>query len=75
MAAFLDFKYGNIPAELAVALRAMPGYNVAGGTRFKILAESDIFPYDKVQFETGPVKDRVAWIAKGTFRDGRFDWP
>lgn len=75
MATFMDFQFGKISGILKQRLKSLPSYSVGGGTEFVILAEDDIFPYDKVRFESGPVKGRIGWIARGSFRDGRFDWP
>src|SRR5690242_2083802 len=55
-------------------MRKEPGYDVPGGTRFKILFESDALQYSKVEFESGPFKGQVGWLWRGAFHDGRTDY-
>ena len=42
---------------------------------FKILFESDVLLYSKVQLESGPFKGQVGWLSRGAFHDGRTDYP
>jgi hypothetical protein len=50
------------------------GFDVPGQTRFKILFESDVLLYSKVEFESGAFKGRVGWLSRGAFHDGRTDY-
>jgi hypothetical protein len=51
-----------------------PGFDVPGQTRFKILFESDVLLYSKVEFESGTLKGQVGWLSRGAFHDGRTDY-
>jgi hypothetical protein len=53
----------------------LPGYDVGGGTRFKILFENGAIPYLKVEFIDGPSKGRVGWLSRGSFDDPRTRFP
>jgi hypothetical protein len=75
MAAFMDPRPGTMPAQIIKDLMQAPSYEAPGHTRCKILFESNAFPFDKIQFESGPSKGQVGWIAKGSFPDRRFEWP
>jgi hypothetical protein len=74
LATFLESKPGKLYWKLRDDLRGEPGYYVPGQTRFKILFESSVFPYDKVEFESGPWKGRIGWISKDSFYDARTAW-
>jgi hypothetical protein len=52
-----------------------PGFDVPGQTRFKILFESDVLMYSKVEFESGPYKGQVAWLSRRSFDAPRTGWP
>ncbi len=58
MAAFLASQ--ELYRKLADELGREPGYDVPGQTQFRILVESDILPYSKVEFDEGPI--RGGWV-------------
>jgi hypothetical protein len=64
----------NFVQRAADDMRKEPGYDVPGGTRFKILFASDALLYFKVEFESGPFKGQVGWLSRGAFHDGRTDY-
>jgi hypothetical protein len=64
----------NFVQKAADDMRKEPGYDVPGQTRFKILYESDVLLYSKVEFESGAFKGRVGWLSRGAFHDGRTDY-
>ena len=51
------------------------GYEVPGQTKFKIVFESDVLRYSKVEFESWPFRGRVGWVSIGSFVDPRADMP
>jgi hypothetical protein len=51
------------------------GYEVPGGTRFRILFESGAVPYSKVELEDGNFKGRVGWLSRRSWYDRRTEWP
>ena len=63
----------NLVQKAANEMGKEPGYDVPGGTRFKILFESDALLFSKVEFESGPFKDQVGWLSRVAFHDGRTD--
>ncbi|SRR5579884_1677862 len=71
---FLASRPGKLYWKLKDDLREEPGYYVSGQTRFKILFESSVFPFNKVEFESGPWKGRIGWISKDSFYDARTAW-
>lgn len=75
LATFLESSPGKVYAKLRIDMPKEPGYEVSGQTRFKILLESDILPYSKVEFEDGPFKDQVGWLSRAAFVDGRTRFP
>jgi hypothetical protein len=64
----------NFAQRAADDMRKEPGYDVPGGTRFKILFESNVLLYSKVEFESGVLKGQVGWLSRGAFHDGRTDY-
>jgi hypothetical protein len=52
-----------------------PGYDVPGGTSFKILFEAGNLFYSKVQFTDRPLKGQIGWVRKGSFDDPRTRMP
>jgi hypothetical protein len=68
------WRFDNFVQRAADDMRKEPGYDVPGGTRFKILFESDALMYSKVELESGPFKGQVGWLWRGAFHDGRTDY-
>ena len=75
LATFLESSPGKLYAKLRIDMPKEPGYEVPGQTRFKILLESDILPYSKVEFEDGPFKGQIGWLSRAAFVDGRTRFP
>jgi hypothetical protein len=68
---FLESRPGKLFWKLADDMGKEPGFDVPGQTRFRILFESNVLPYSKVEFERGPFKGRVGWLSRGSFDDPR----
>ena len=76
-------QYGQSPGDFIYSLPGkafrkvkdemdkQPGYEVPGGTSFKILFELPNLSYSKAQFTDGPFKGQISWVPKGTFDDPR----
>jgi hypothetical protein len=75
LATFLFSRLGNLIKQTADEMGREPGYDVPGRTRFKILLESDVLLYSKVEFESGPFKGQVGWLWRGSFDDPRTHMP
>jgi hypothetical protein len=73
-----DFIYGR-PGKAFRRVRdgmdRQPGYEVPGGTSFKILFEVGNLFYSKVRFTDGPFKGQIGWVPKGSFDDPRVGMP
>jgi hypothetical protein len=65
----------NYVQRAADDMNKEPGFDVPGGTRFRILLESDALLYSKVEFESGPLQGRVGWLSRGSFDDPRTHMP
>ena len=52
-----------------------PGFEVPGGTSFKILFELPNLFYSKAEFTDGPFKGQIGWVPKGSFDDPRTGMP
>ena len=73
-----DFIYshpGKAFTKLREKMDKQPGFEVPGGTSFKILFEVGNLFYTKVQFTNGNFKGQVAWVSKGSFDDPRTRMP
>jgi hypothetical protein len=73
-----DFIYsrpGKTFRKIREEMDKQPGYEVPGGTSFKILFEVGNLFYSKVQFTNGPFKGQVGWAPKGSFDDPRSGMP
>lgn len=73
-----DFIYsrpGKAFIKVKEEMDKQPGYEVPGGTSFKILFEVGNLFYSKAQLTDGPLKGRIAWVPKGSFDDPRTGMP
>lgn len=52
-----------------------PGFDVTGGSGFKILFEENTLPFSKVEFETGPFTGRIGWLQRASMDDPRTRMP
>jgi hypothetical protein len=73
-----DFIYsrpGKAFRKVKEEMDKQPGYEVPGGTSFKILFELANLFYSKAQFTDGPSKGQIGWVPKGSFDDPRTRMP
>jgi hypothetical protein len=73
-----DFIYsrpGKAFRKVKEEMDKQPGYDVPGGTPFKILFELPNLFYSKAQFTHGPFKGQISWVPKGSFDDPRNGMP
>jgi hypothetical protein len=75
LATLLGDRAGKAYQKLLKDMPTQPGYDVPRQTKFKILFESDISPYSKVEFESGLFKGQIGWISRGSFDDPRTHMP
>ena len=71
LATFLQSGPGKLYNKLKNDFQRAPGYDVPGQTRFKLLFESNVLPYSKVEFDSGPVKGQIGWMSRADFDDTR----
>jgi hypothetical protein len=72
---FINGYPGKAFAKLREEMDKQPGFEVPGGTSFRILFEVGNLYYTKVQFTTGTFKSQVAWVPKQSFDDPRSEMP
>jgi hypothetical protein len=72
---FLFSRPGKAFMKVKEEMDKQPGYEVPGGTSFKILFELPNLFYSKAQFTDGPSKGQIAWVSKGSFDDPRTQMP
>jgi hypothetical protein len=72
---FMWGRKGKAFRALHADMGKQAGFNVPGGTRFKILVDAPNLGFSKSEFLDGPFKGKVAWIPIGSFDDPRHAMP
>ena len=72
---FIYSRPGKAFKKVREEMDKQPGYDVPGGTPFKILFELPNLFYSKAQFTNGPFKGQICWVPKGSFDDPRTGMP
>jgi len=72
---FVLSRKGKAFMKLKEEMDRQPGYEVPGGTSFKITFESPNLFYSKAEFTDGPFKSQIGWVQKGSFDDPRTRMP
>ena len=72
---FINSRPGKAFVRIRDEMESQPGYEVQGGTSFRILFEVGNLFYSKVQFTDGAFNGQFAWAPKGSFDDPRFGMP